>query len=156
MKQKIYSILLLLSFLVVLSHEMIPHHHHDFAVDKVSSLHRHSKEHFHYNDTDHHHHDTGYRHDHSDNEEHKHNFPLHFHVVAAKDYIAVGHVVNNHNNFNLKTLAVLFTFNPFGQIKEPPNIDFIRYTDISFLINSIFEPGAIGLRAPPSIACLTA
>lgn len=151
---KIYSISLLLTFLLVLSHDMIPHHHHDVNLDMVSSIHKNSNPHSHHSEADHHHHDFEHKHDHSEenDEEHEHRFPLHFHVVAAKDYNQVRQVVNGSDISKLNSIVNLYSFNRFGEFAEPPNFDFIRYTDLPFLINTIFEPGAISLRAPPCIA----
>ena len=85
-KRKIYAISLLLSFLVVLSHQVISHHHHDtIAYEFSTSLEKvDEQEHVHH-DKHHHHHDS---HEESDNEkdtdkEHNHRFPLHQHVTTT-------------------------------------------------------------------------
>lgn len=153
-KRKIYTISLLLSFLVLLSHETIPHHHHDFELDEFSSFHKYDEQYSHHKTDDNHNHDVGnQKHNHSNDseKEHNHTFPFHHHISPTNDfdYLRFGSLRNIV--FNLSLFTVLNSF-ANSSISEPPELGFIRFTDKPFFVTTIFEPGAIGLRAPPSIA----
>ncbi len=149
MKLKVYSITLLLSFLIVLSHEMIPHHH---DVDDYSFLFGFdfSERHHHAYDTDHHHH-GGEHHSHKPEKEHPHSFPFHQHLSVDNgfDYIRI----NAKEDLNAACISIadLYIIG-ISTIVPSPDIELIRFRDKPFLIPANFKPGAIGLRAPPAIA----
>ena len=154
MKRKIYPISLLLAFLVILSHEIIPHHHHDFDLNDFSNFHNHDEQYAPHKTADHHHHNVeNQKHNHSNDtkKEHNHSFPFHHHISPTNgfDYLRIELIRNIV--FDLPLLAVLNSFFKTS-LSEPPELDFIRFTDKPFFISAFFEPGAIGLRAPPSIA----
>ena len=139
MKNKIYAISLLLSFLVVLSHEMILHHHHESVADNlfdgqslVDSFGEKSKEK-------------------SSSEEHNHPFPLHHHISATSDFVYARTNIVESNPLNkissLFLVAVIFQADFF----EPPCLSINPFKDKSFLISSIYYPAANALRGPPSI-----
>jgi hypothetical protein len=133
---------------------MIPHHHHDFDVAGFSSFHDHSEKHSHHESDSHHHHDADdHHHKHStDSEkEHNHPFPFHHHLSAANDFSCLRIELNKNLSVNIPLLTVLNSFCNTS-IFESPELDLIRFTDLPFKIKTIFEPGATGLRAPPSIA----
>lgn len=140
--------------MLVLSHEMIPHHHHDLSVAEVSGLHNHNGEYSQQKKTQHHHHHDGtHQHNPSKNTENRHNhaFPFHQHLSPTSDFDYLRINVIRDVIFNFQLLTILNTFFE-SSLSEPPELDFIRFTDKPFYITARFEPGAIGLRAPPSIA----
>ncbi|MCA1745477.1 MAG: hypothetical protein LC643_07220 [Bacteroidales bacterium] len=150
MKLKIYSISLLLAFLAALIHEVIPHYHHDLEEYALS---------FQSNNSDHHHSSTDFdplhhgegNHHYDTEDAHPRNFPFHHHLSADGDfdYIRIHSNKDVHATFSF--VAELSSHSK-AIISAPPELDLIRFTDRPFLITTIFEPGAIGLRAPPSIA----
>lgn len=139
MKNKIYAISLLLSFLVVLSHEMIIHHHHDAMADnlfdsqsQVGSLSEKNKEE-------------------SSTEEHNHPFPIHHHISATSDFISARTNIQETNPVN-KIISLIVVSNLFQtDFFEPPILSTNRFRDKSFLIPSNYYPAANALRGPPSI-----
>lgn len=139
--------------MVALSHEMIPHHHHDaieyeISYRSVSSRdHHHDEDHIHYGDHhEHHHYDVSQSED-----EHDHSFPNHHHFTADKDLDYIRISGENGSSSNVKLIAVLFTLSTL-QLKPPLKVEPFGFADIPFYRHSTFEPGAAGLRAPPSIA----
>ncbi|MGV8830205.1 MAG: hypothetical protein ACWA6U_18005 [Breznakibacter sp.] len=148
---RIYSILLLLSFIVALSHEMIPHHHHALEEYVVS---------FQTHNTDHHHHHSddgelfGHEEDSQDAEKenkHQHNFPFHHHLSSSEDFDYLRIDLNQKSVATFQVVAIHHSINLLI-IVPPPEIDIIPYKEKPFFITSLFDPGATGLRAPPSIA----
>ena len=133
---------------------MIPHHHYDFGMISISRYFNHT-EHQSYNDPeDHHHHDAEpHKHSHSSESEKKNNhpFPFHRHQSAINDFDCLRIEPNRIFQGNPVLLAVLNSFFA-NTLTEPPEIEFDLFKDIPFLIITAFEPGATGLRAPPSIA----
>jgi hypothetical protein len=149
-KEKIYSISLLLSFLVILSHEIIPHNHHDLEEYSVSFQFDIYDHHHHADDTDHQHH--GEKSFPQEKESKKqHNFPYHQHLSADNGFDYIRIVTKKGLNVAYSPVAVLFALDSI-EIAHPPETGFNRFKVKPFLISTMFEPGAIGLRAPPSIA----
>lgn len=133
---------------------MIPHHHHDFDLDEFSSFHSHDEQYSHQKTDVQHHHDVdNQKHNHSNDseKEHNHTFPFHHHISPTNDFDYLRIELIRNIVFNLPLLTILDSYFDTS-LSEPPELDFIRFTDKPFLITTIFEPGAIGLRAPPSIA----
>ncbi len=140
--------------MVALSHDLIPHHHHDMPVYVVSFQLDQTKEHGHLHDTDHFHHGESENHHVEitrNSESHHHNFPLHHHNLAGKEQDYLRAEFKRVCNPNLRFIAVLFTLNNLN-LPPTPELDFVRFTEIPFFIKSSHEPGATGLRAPPAIA----
>lgn len=152
MKNRIYAISLLLSFLVVLSHQVISHHHHDSLADDFFTSLKKVDGHEH-NDNTHHHHDSnGENNNEKDTDkDHNHPFPLHHHVYADNDFDCTRTNIQKSktSNHSIKILTVLCLFH--WDYSEPPNLTSYSFGEPPFLINSLFEPGAIALRGPPSI-----
>ncbi|PRY98877.1 hypothetical protein BY457_109146 [Marinilabilia salmonicolor] len=147
-KQKIISIFLLLSFLIVLTHEMVPHHHHESREYDVSTLYKHSAEN-HHHAKEGHDHEKPHSHDGHESpepEEHHQNFPLHFHSAASDDYARVSNSNPAFTNFNplIVVLPGTISLNP-----DPPVKKLLKYWNFSIPFFSSFITGAIGLRAPP-------
>ena len=139
MKNKIYAISLLLSFLVVLSHEMIIHHHHEpVAVNlfdsqsQVDSPFQKSNER-------------------NSTEEHNHPFPIHHHISATSDFISARTNIQESNPVN--KISSLFLVSDVFQTDffEPPILSSNCFRDKSFLISFNYYPAANALRGPPSI-----
>jgi len=140
--------------MLVLSHEVIPHHHHDSIMGEIYALHKHDEQDSRHKTTVHHHHADNQKHNSPQNPEKgaSDRFPLHHHHISPTndfDYLRMNVIRDVVFNFHL--LAVINTF--FQTVlSEPPELDFIRFTEKPFYITARFEPGAIGLRAPPSFA----
>lgn len=151
MKNKIYAISLLLSYLVVLSHEMIAHHHHEaVALDfSVSNLH----------DDDHefkHSHKGELPHSHDSQKEnespkHNHSFPFHQHISTTNDvYIERTNLLES--NIQIRDVYSLFYAELFRiEFYEPPNLEARRFAEPPFLISSLSYLEAFALRGPPPI-----
>ncbi len=138
-KNKIYAISLLLSFLIVLSHEMILHHHHEPAADSlldnqslVDSFGENSKEK-------------------CSNEEHNHPFPLHHHVSAICNFVYARTNLQESNPLN--KISILFLVSVVFQTDffESPCLSTNPSKDKPFFISSVFYPAANALRGPPAI-----
>jgi hypothetical protein len=138
------------AFLVTIGHEVFPHHHHDLENSVFSHPSNYSDHHHSSADFDHLHHGKG-NHHHDSEDANPHKFPFHHHLSAdgAFDYIRIN--FNKEVPANFSILADLFSISN-AKILPPPEVDLVRFTDKPFLISTIFEPGALGLRAPPSIA----
>ncbi len=133
---------------------MIPHHHHDPDLDKSSGFHNRNEHTSSHKSDNHHHHGADHQeHNHAKDSGKERNsaFPFHNHISPNNDfvYLMINTVSNPVSSFYLFKVVTSF-FDP--SLTEPPELDFIRFTNKPFLIASFFEPGAIGLRAPPSIA----
>jgi hypothetical protein len=153
MKIKLYAISLLLSFLVVLSHQVISHHHHDtLAYDFNASLKK-FDEHKHDHNNKHQHHQDSQEEDNSQKDtdtDHKHPFPIHKHISPTNEIDCVRTNQASYNsNLSIKIVTVLNLYH-WGY-SEPPNLTSYNFGEPPFLINSLFKPGAIALRGPPSI-----
>jgi hypothetical protein len=148
-KNKIYAISLLLSFLVILSHELMPHHHHDMALI-ISGRYEHDDERDHHHDKeDHHQHDSQ---DEEENSERNHPFPFHQHISATNDFVYAR--TNLHESNSLNKVAILFVVSVVFNTDffDPPGPANNSYRNKPFLITSLFNPEAYALRGPPSIA----
>lgn len=152
MNRKVYAISMLLSFLVVFGHMMVPHHHHESFELEYSNPQSHKSNHSHTHDGKHHHsHDE--EESENQNEEHSdQNFPQHFHFSATDDF-DLARVINSLTQDYKQDLRSLISeelfFHKFYEppnISEPANIDFARPTITQY------EPEANGLRGPPYIA----
>lgn len=154
MKRKIYAISLLLSFLVVLSHLVISHHHHDTEAYDFISGHVVADGHKHEGNEKHHHHHEANKEKKSEKDtdkEHNHPFPFHHHVSVTNDFdfTRTNYQESNISNHSIKIITVLCLFH--SEHPEPPNLTNYSFGDPPFIIISLFEPGAIALRGPPSI-----
>lgn len=150
-KQKIISITLLLSFLVVLTHEMVPHHHHEVMDNEISAAHKQTEEHAHHTKNDHHEHGKSHSHDDSENPgpEHHQNFPLHFHSPTSSDYDFARAGGHNPGSTNLSPLIVVLHGHFSSPDPGPPDKKLLKYRDHSTPLFPSFLTGAIGSRAPP-------
>jgi hypothetical protein len=130
---------------------MIPHHH-DCDLDEFSSFHAHGEQSaFHKTD---HHHDADHEDHNNSNDtkkEKRRSFPFHHHISPTNDYDYLRIKLNTKITVNVTLLLVLNSYSDTSLYKSP-ELDFSRFTDKPFHISSIFEPGATGLRAPPSVA----
>jgi hypothetical protein len=138
-KNKIYAISLILSFLVVLSHEMIFHHHHEPIAEVLFDCHS-------PNDS------TCEKNEEScSTEEHNHHFPLHHHILATSDFISAKSNIQKSNPIH--KISLLFGVSNIFQpdFFEPPCLTILRFKDKPFLISSNYYPAAVALRGPPAI-----
>lgn len=153
MKRKIYAISLLVSFLVVLSHQVISHHHHDTtAYDITSNMVADGHKHEH-NEKNHHHQDSHQeeKSEKDTDKDHNHPFPFHNHISVTNDFdcTRANYQESNISNHSIKIITVLCLFN--REYSESPELSNYGFGDPPFLIISLFEPGAIALRGPPTI-----
>jgi len=148
-KNKIYAISLLLSFLVVLSHEMIAHHHHDVMAFDFSTKYEHNDDDDHAHDKDNHHnHDP--QQDQKDSD-HNHPFPFHYHISATNDFnIERTSVLKSSSQIRCVAL-LLFTELFIGEFSKPPNIEGNLFGEPPFLKSSLCNLEAFSLRGPPSL-----
>lgn len=151
MKNKIYAISLLLSFLVVLSHEMIFHHHHEeLALDfSVSCEHDANHKHKHHQEEKHsHNHDSKKE---EKKKEQKHPFPFHQHISATNDvYIERTNLLES--NIQIRDISFLVFTQLFRtEPSKPPNLEGKLYEEPPFLIPSLSYLEAFALRGPPAI-----
>ncbi|MDA3928672.1 MAG: hypothetical protein PF541_06900 [Prolixibacteraceae bacterium] len=146
MKKQIYAITLLLSFLVVLSHQVISHHHHkdNLAYCFTARLEKVKVQ------KHHHHHDS--QKEKEADKDHNNPYPLHQHVLATNNFdcTLVNIQQSNISNHIVKIITVLCLF--YWDYAEPPNLTKYSTGEPPFLINSSYEPEANALRGPPAIA----
>ena len=155
MRQRLYSILLLSSFLMILIHTMIPHHHHELMGNEISEVQSSTKHHSHHHDSDldHHHKNEDRDHEPKDaSKAHNHPFPFHHHLNTATDLDYARLNLGEKSSVSVKTISILYALNSFTVSTEAKGECLARLKDKPFLRKSIFDPGATGLRAPPSIA----
>ena len=150
MKRQIYAISLLLSFLVVLSHELINHHHHEATAIDLSVIQiQHEADDHHHGDK--HHHDNAEKEkEQKDSEKnHNHPFPFHQHLLSTNDLILerTNLTESNTQNQNSGLFYVLVVFQSY--FFEPPNLVKNQYRNKSFLIISNYHHVSNALRGPP-------
>jgi len=151
MKKRIYAIALLLSFLVVLSHEMIAHHHHEdlalvFSVSYIcDDNHKHDNS---QRDNHQHKHDSQKE---EESKEHNHSFPFHQHITATDD-IYLERTTLLESNIKLTDVS-LFVFANFLRkvFLKPPNPEGNIIQDPPFLIYSFSYLEDFALRGPPNV-----
>lgn len=202
MKLKGISLLLLVCYLAILSHNMVPHVHHSECRVKLSLHHANQEVHHSaathsensasdiekcphphsHHSHDHHHHGSQHTHNHDEHTNlalqqhsnaatfsekpainlltlpyehgnHGHGFPLHHHVSPDNefDYLRLKTAFSASSSGS-PLPAFYALLQPLRNELLPPK-PVIRYFDYPFLISSsLFEPGATGMRGPPSIA----
>jgi hypothetical protein len=128
---------------------MIPHHHHG-AEEYALSFQSGNSHHHHSDDFDLMSHYEEY-HQHETEKKQQQNFPFHQHFSEDEDFDYIRINLKKDSDVTCKLVTILFKISDF-KITPPPEIDITRFTDKPFLITAIFEPGATGLRGPPSIA----
>lgn len=148
MKRKIYAIFLLLSFLVVLSHELIAHHHHEDVAFDFSSKYVHDNEYNQLQDKESHNHKSN---DEDKNSEHNHTFPLHHHISATNDFDIERTNLLESNSQIPNTTSFIIAYLFIVEFPIPPNLERNLYREHKFLISSLFNPAANALRGPPFI-----
>lgn len=139
--------------MIVLSHEVISHHHHD-AMANISIIDDQDDEHSHdHNNMHSHHHNSPDKknNEKDSNESHNHPFPFHHHLSPSNDFDYTRENIANSNPQNQIITVSLILSAIFGEPSEPPNLIVKRYRKKIFLVQSSFKPGAPALRGPPSI-----
>lgn len=139
---------MLFSFLMVIVHGMIPHHHHD------ASFFRETEEHGHYAATDHvHYGDEDHQHDaqSSDTRNHQHSAPFHIHTSVVHSYDFMKISGNNQCVVVIEFPAFLNSGLPL-LVVPPPDYTEFKFKD--FPIKFPPEPALLtaSLRAPPVFA----
>lgn len=153
MKTKIYTILILFSFLVILGHGIIPHHHHDAVAEDSMAVQHTDGEHSHHHGNHAHHSndDNQQKKEPDSNDRQKNSFPLHFHAANSHDYDFLRLRISETPNQTSVVLA-LFAQNISDELFNSTACEPVQFTRKPPLIKPRFIPGAIGLRAPPAIS----
>ncbi|QGY45793.1 hypothetical protein GM418_19575 [Maribellus comscasis] len=125
--------------MVVLSHEVILHHHHDDVADGLFSNQIAAESPDEKSD------------ERNPDDEHNHPFPLHHHISATSDLVYARINLNESNPLNKITTLFVVTVVFWNDFSEPPDFANNNYENKTFLISSLFNPEANGLRGPPSI-----
>ena len=151
MKRKIYSISLLLSFIVVLGHLIVPHHHHESSNTDNSSKNIHQTHSHEHNGTHHHHHESEEPENESEDNADS-GFPQHFHFSVTNDFDIIRWNKISSDDIKLGNQDLLTSQLFFWELDEPPaNIVKPNFESERHFFTQ-YEPGANGLRGPPSIA----
>ena len=147
-KIKGYAIFLLISFLMVVAHGMIPHHHHDSPFFHVGEKHVHISEAIHSHDNDEaHHHDIPAE----NSDEHQHSAPFHLHVSVVHGYDFLNIKSFSHNTIVIELPA--FVFNQMSlRLIPPPDFEDFKFTAYPLIIPPEPALAAALLRAPPVFA----
>jgi len=147
-KNKIYALSLLLSFLVVLSHEMIPHHHHEDLAFDFSVQHEPDTEHDHLHSKANHQHESKGE---EKNSEHNHSFPLHHHISGSHDFDIERTNLLEGNSQIPNSASFLLAYLLIDEFAKPPDLEKNHFGEQQFLKSSLFIPAANALRGPPAI-----
>ena len=146
------TFLILLANIILLAHSMILHHHHDYLAVEISSQSEFDNKHSHHDGNAHHDHNTVE--DERNNplkKNHEHSFPQHFHAFISSDFTFT--LINQSislKNIN-QPIIIIFSEFEYCDIYSPADFKY-DYGNSKFRITSLFEPGAIALRGPPTIA----
>jgi hypothetical protein len=140
--------------MVFLCHEIIPHHHHDSIAENDSSTpktvenHSHSfEDQFHMSNHDEQHHNEP-----DGKDEHNHKFPLHHHFLASYDYGFIRLNSENTLPFQASLIQLYLTEKMSSGLFKDFDSRFSIIAEHPPCIKSKFEPGTIGLRAPPCLS----
>lgn len=138
---------------MVLSHEMIAHHHHDelssdFFVTFEADI---EHEHKHPRSRENQHNNIDNSQQEEKDSEHNHPFPFHHHISATNDFTIERATILESNNqirdISFLVFAELFRTEP----AKPPNLEGKLYEKPPFLITSLSYLEAFALRGPPTI-----
>lgn len=149
MLKKIKAISLLLSFMMVLGHMMVPHHHHESLAEIKKTHHEHiSHAHRH---GSHHHHDHE-KQESDDKGSSDQNVPQHFHFSTSDNFepLRIDKAGREINGQAQPTIAIVNLFS----WDSNDSYDSVNYPNIwpEKAVRSKHSPEANGLRAPPPIA----
>jgi len=152
MKNRIYAISLLLSLMVVLCHDMIPHHHHDdlafnFSISYEKDDHGHKHQQNKDNQDNHDSQQNG-----ESSSEYNHPFPIHNHISQANVFNIERTRVLESNSQIRDTILLIYNKLFIVDCIKPPELNSNPYEEPPFLISSLCSLKAIALRGPPSIA----
>jgi len=134
--------------MMVLGLMMVPHHHHE-SLAKIKRTHHENVSHAHHHGSHHHDHEN---HDSEGKESNDQNVPQHFHFSTSDNFepLRIDQVARGIAGQSQPTLTIinLFSWNP------DDSYDCLNYPNIwpGKTAKSQNNPGANGLRAPPSIA----
>lgn len=149
MRRKIYAISLLLSFLIVLSHELIEHHHHhkDLAFD-FSARYEHDTEHDQLQGKVNHQHESNNK---EKDSEHNHPFPLHHHFCVINDFEIERTNLLEGNSQIPDAASFIISYLLIDEFAKPQKLERNLYGEQQFLKSSLFNPATNALRGPPAI-----
>ena len=130
---------------------MVPHHHHETSNTDNLSKNTHQTHSHHHNDTHHHHHESEEPENESENNADP-GFPQHFHFSATNDFdfIRLNKIASNEVKLGNQNLITSQLF--FWELDEPPIVILKPNFESERHFFTQYEPGANGLRGPPSIA----
>ncbi len=147
-KRRIYAISLLLSFLVVLSHELIEHHHHHDLAFVFSSKCVHDFDNDHLQDKLNHQHESKNI---EKDSEHNHSFPCHHHFCTINDFAIERTNLLEGNSQIPDAASFLIAYLLIHEFAKPLNLKRNLYGEQQFLKSTLFIPATNALRGPPAI-----
>jgi len=145
------AFLILLAIIIWLGHSIISHHHHDYLAVEISSQSEFDDKHSHHGgNANHDHKPVEDEHDNPSKKHHEHSFPQHSHASISSDFNFT--LLNQSISLKQFNQPIIITFyeSGFCDIHCPPDFEY-DYGNSKFRITSLFEPGAIALRGPPTI-----
>lgn len=147
MYRKIIAILLLFSFLGIIVHDIIPHHHHDIEFSSI----QHCAISYHDNEGGHHHEHSECNKNEDLFTENHHHCPHHIHYCPIKD-IKIVQLKRNKPTF--RKVEVKQPFYLSNQYSQLSSLKYTTFTYIQRLVPfpKVYYNGVISLRAPPTIA----
>ena len=146
------AFLILIACAILLAHSMILHHHHDYLTVENSSQIEFDDNHSHHDGNAHHSHKpVEDERDYPLKKHHDHSFPQHSHTLVSSDFTFTLITQSILSKQFTQTIIIIFSDSEHCDLYNPPNIKY-DYGDSKFRITSLFKPGAIALRGPPTIA----
>jgi len=148
-KRKIYAISLLLSFLIVLSHELIDHHHHheDLAFG-FSPGYEHDTEHDCLQGNVNHQPESKGK---EKDSGHNNPFPVHHHFCTINDFEIERTNLLEGNSQIPDAASFTIAYLLIVEFAKPPILERNLYGEQQFFKPSFFYPAANALRGPPAI-----
>lgn len=153
-KNAFYAISLLLSFLIVLGHELVPHQHDLFEYN-VNNLAVEYQKQLHPNNNAEHEHHAGHSaevgHHESENNQ-KPSFPYHNHFYSDTEFDYTR--LNTNSTFSAKQSIQTITLHQTlgDEYTLTPGFTTYLCRKKPFLISASYQPAANALRGPPTIA----
>ena len=137
---------------MMLSHEMIPHHHNN-DWNEISNPYHHTDKHSHSHKDHHHHDEAGHHHGNTGEDEDRNNplLPFHQHLNLSDGIDCIRFNFGEKPSKKEKAFSFICLKDLLWTIPPAVQTDRRRFVDLPFLITCTYKPGANGLRAPPSI-----
>jgi hypothetical protein len=153
-KNAIYATSLLLAFLVVLGHDLIPHQH-DLLEYGLKSHSIELQTDSHHSHDGHHDHDSDHpteREKHRSENNRKSSFPYHNHFYSDTDFDYTRLSINNYVSVKESSKSLAFHASLNNDFTQYPGYTICYYRTKPLLIRSLYQPAANPLRGPPAIA----